>query len=66
MANPVVQLRPVTEAGRVTGYVVWCDTGTCQHVAVETLKASAQSLQRKHAFRHRTERNRVVRSAGAS
>ena len=64
MANPVVKVRPVTEAGRVTSYVVWCETGPCEHVAVERLKASAQTLQRKHAMRHRTERNRTTRTAG--
>lgn len=63
MTNPIVKLRPVREAGRITAHVVWCETGDCEYVLVEQLKSSAQSGQRKHAMRHRTERNRTARKA---
>lgn len=66
MANPVVKIRPVIESGRVTGHVVWCSTGDCEHVEVATGKVDAQSRQRKHYYRHRTDRVRLTRRSVAS
>jgi hypothetical protein len=63
LMNPVVKLRPVREAGRITSWVVWCETGDCADVFVEAAKASAQRLQRKHAMRHRADRTKTTRRA---
>lgn len=62
MANPIVKVRSVV-AG--TGYVVWCATADCDYAGHAIYKTAAQQLQRTHAYRHRADRNRVARSAGA-
>lgn len=61
--NPIVKLRPAREAGRITSWVVWCETGDCTDVFVESLKAAAQQRQRKHAMRHRADRTKTTRKA---
>lgn len=61
MANPVVKIRPVRNAGRIIGHVVWCLTGDCEYADTADGKVAAQTKQRAHAYRHRTARNTAVR-----
>lgn len=53
MANPKVEIRPVSAAGRATGFVVWCLTADCAYADTASLKTEAQRVQRAHVRRHR-------------
>lgn len=68
MANPKVEMRPVTKGGMTTAYVVWCVTGECRFTNYHSLKTAAQTIQRDHARYHRMrqqERRALNRPEGS-